>query len=103
MKMQQVLWPVERLVAQDFVIDVLFEYEDDDESTLMWCQSKIVDFIREVKDKHVFVKIEWNDEYMRDGDSKVTKNELKMTKWNPKTPVGGAWWEELHHKLMNKE
>ena len=58
MKMQQVLWPVERLVAQDFVIDVLFEYEDDDESTLMWCQSKIDDFIREVKDKHVFVKIE---------------------------------------------
>jgi len=103
MKMQQVLWPVERLVAQDFVIDMLFEYEDDDESTLMWCQSKIVDFIREVKDKHVFVKIEWNDKYMRDGDSKVTKNELKMTKWNPKTPVGGAWWEELHHKLMNKE
>ena len=91
MKMQQVLWPVERLVAQDFVIDMLFEYKDDDESMLMWCQSKIVDFIREVKDKHVFVKIEWNDKYMRDGDSKVTKNQLKMTKWNPKTPVGGAW------------
>ena len=91
MKMQQVLWPVEWLVAQDFVIDMLFEYKDDDESMLMWCQSKIVDFIREVKDKHVFVKIEWNDKYMRDGDSKDTKNELKMTKWNPKTPVGGAW------------
>jgi hypothetical protein len=35
MKMQQVLWPVERLMAQDFVIDMLFEYKDDDESTLM--------------------------------------------------------------------
>ena len=104
MKMQQVLWPVERLVAQDFVIDVLFEYEDDDESTLMWCQSKIVDFIREVKDKHVFVKIEWDDKYVRDGDSnKVTKNQLKKTKWNPNIPVGGAWREDLYHKVMNSE
>ncbi len=40
MKMQQVLWPVERLMAQDFVIDMLFEYEDDDESMLMWCQRR---------------------------------------------------------------
>ena len=104
MEMQQVLWPVERLVAQDFVIDVLFEYEDDDESTLMWCQSKIVDFIREVKDKHVFVKIEWDDKYVRDGDSnKVTKNQLKKTKWNPNIPVGGAWREDLYHKVMNSE
>ena len=45
MEMQQVLWPVERLRAKDFVIDMLFEYEDDDGSTLMWCQGKIVDFI----------------------------------------------------------
>jgi hypothetical protein len=64
------------LMAQDFVIDMLFEYKDDDESTLMWCQSKIVDFIG-VKDKHVFLKIEWNDKNVRDGDSKVTKNQLK--------------------------
>jgi len=61
MEIQQVLWPVEQLRAKDFSIDVLFEYEEDDGSTLMWCQGKVVDFIREVKDKHVFVKIEWND------------------------------------------
>jgi hypothetical protein len=69
----------------------------------MWCQSKIVDFIREVKDKHAFVNIEWIDKYVIDGDSKVAKNQLNKTKWNPKTPVGGAWREELHHTLMNKE
>ncbi len=103
MEMQLVLWPVEQLRAKDFVMDVLFEYEDNDGSTLMWCQGKIVDFIREVKDKHVFVKIEWNDKYVRDGDSKVTKNQLKKTKWNPNTPVGGAWREDLHHKIMNRE
>jgi hypothetical protein len=69
----------------------------------MWCQGKVVDFIREVKDKHVFVKIEWCDMYVRDCDSKVAKNQLKKTKWNPNTPVGGAWREDLHHKLINKE
>jgi hypothetical protein len=103
MEMQQVLWPVEQLRAQDFVIDMLFECEDDDGSTLMWCQGKVVDFIREVKVKHVLVKIEWNDEYVRDGDSKVTKNQLKKTKWNPTTPVGRAWREDLYHKLTYSE
>ena len=39
---------------------MLFEYEEDDGSTLMWCQGKVVDFIRESKEKHVFVKIEWS-------------------------------------------
>jgi hypothetical protein len=77
---------------------MLFEYEDDDGSTLMWCQGKVVDFIREVKDKHVFVEIEWCDKYVRDGDSKVTENQLKKTKWNLSTLVGGAWREDLHHK-----
>ena len=63
--MQQVLWLVEWLRLKDFSIDMLFEYENDDVTTLMWCQGKVVDFIREVNDKHVFVKIEWCDKYQR--------------------------------------
>ncbi len=35
MEMQQVLWPVGQLIAKDFAIDVLFEYEDNNGSTLM--------------------------------------------------------------------
>jgi len=59
--MQVTLWPIKRLRAKDFAIDMLFEY-DEDWSTLMWCQGKVVDFSRESKeDKHVFVKIEWSD------------------------------------------
>ena len=60
--MQVMLWPIERLRVKDFAIEMLFEYEEDDGSTLMWCQGKVVDFIRESKDKHVFVKIEWSPE-----------------------------------------
>jgi hypothetical protein len=103
MEMQEMLWPIERLRAKDFAIDMLFECEEDDGSTLMWCQGKVVDFIRESKDKHVFVKIEWSDKCVREGDLKTTKNQLKKTKWNPSLPVGGAWREDLYHKLMNKE
>ena len=43
----------------------------------MWCQGKVVDFIRELKDKHVFVKIEWSDKCVREGDLKITKKQLK--------------------------
>ena len=90
-------------IAKDFAIDMLFEYEEDDGSTLMWCQGKVVDFIRESKEKHLFVKIEWSDKCMREGDLKITKNQLKKTKWNPSSPVGGAWREDLYLKLINKE
>ena len=40
---------------------MLFEYEDDDGSTLVWCQGRVVAFIKESIDKHVYVKIEWSD------------------------------------------
>jgi hypothetical protein len=102
MEMQEVLWPIDRLRAKDFAIDMLFEYEDEDGSTLVWCQGKVVDFIRESKDKHVIVKIEWSDTCVKDGDQRITKNHLKKTKWNPNVPIGGSWREDLYHKLMNK-
>jgi hypothetical protein len=60
--MQVMLWLIERLRAKDFAIDMLFEYVEDDGSTLMWCQGKVVDFIRESKDKHVFVGIQQSTE-----------------------------------------
>ena len=48
------------------------------------------------------VKIKWNDKCVRDGDQKITKKQLKMTKWNPNVPTGLAWRENLYHKLINK-
>ncbi len=90
MEMLETLWPIKRLRAKDFATDMLFEYEDDDGSTLVWCQGRVVDFIRESIDKHVYVKIKWSDKCVRDGDLKVTRNQLKKMKWNPNVPVGGA-------------
>ena len=89
-------------IATDFAIDLLFENEEDDGSTLMLCQGKVVDFIRESKEKHVFVKTEWSDKCVREGDLKITKNQLKKMKWNPSSPIVGAWREDLYHNIMNK-
>ena len=70
---------------------MLFECEDDNGSMLVWCQGRVVAFIKESIDKHVYVKIEWSDICVRDGDLKITRYQLKKTKWNPNVPVGGAW------------
>ena len=56
---------------------MLFEYEDDDGSALVWCQGRVVAFIKESIDKHVYVKIEWRDKCVRDGDLKITRNSSK--------------------------
>jgi hypothetical protein len=47
MEMQEILWPIKRLRAKDFAIDMLFEYEDDNGSMLVWCQGRVVAFIKE--------------------------------------------------------
>ena len=60
----------------------------------MWCQGKVVDFIRESKDQHAFVKIEWSDKVVREGDLKIIKNQLKKKKCNTSSPVVGAWQNE---------
>ena len=57
MEMQEILWPIKRLQGKDFAIDMLFEYEDDNGSMLVWGQGRVVAFIKESIDKHVYVKI----------------------------------------------
>jgi hypothetical protein len=68
---------------------MLFEYEEDNGSTLMWCQGKVVDFIRELKDKHLFVKIEWSDKCVRERDLKIMKNQLKKDEMESELT---RWW-----------
>ena len=89
MEMQVMLLLIERLRAKDLAIDMLFEYEEDDGSTLMWCQGKVVDFIRESNDKHVFVKIEWSDKCVREGDLKIKKKPTKKDKMESEL---ARWW-----------
>jgi hypothetical protein len=92
----------QKIVSERFCNRHAVWYEDDDGSMLVWCQGRVVAFIKESIDKHVYVKIEWSDKCVRDGDLKITINQLKKTKWNPNVPVGWAWREDLYHKLMHK-
>ena len=43
----------------------------------MWCKGEVVGIL---KNNHVHV--EWNKEYLRPGDKKVTKQKLLQTFWN---------------------
>ena len=94
------LWPVELLRKGGFKIDMLFEYNDDDGPVLQWCQGEVIEFIKELDEKHVIVKIEWNEKWLKGGDPTITKQKLLRTKWNPDKPSNGAWREELYHKVM---
>jgi hypothetical protein len=87
MEMQEILWPIKRLRAKDFAIDMLFEYEDDDGSTLVWCQGRVVAFTKESIDKHVYVKIEWSDrERWRPEDYEKSTEKDEMESNCP------SWW-----------
>jgi hypothetical protein len=58
-----------------------------------WCGARggLLLSFKESIDKHVYVKIESSDKCVRDGDLKITRNQLKKTKWNPNVPVGACW------------
>jgi len=96
--MQVMLWLIECLRAKDFAIDMLFEYEEDDGSTLMWCQGKVMDSIRESEDKHVFVKIEWSDKCVREGDLKITENQLKKDEMESELT---HWWSLVRGYIIS--
>ena len=54
----------------------------------------MVDFIRESKDKHVFVKTEWSDKCVREGDLKITKNQKKR-----RNGIRAHPWVELGERI----
>ena len=59
------MWPVELLREGEFKIDMLFEYSNDGSSVLQWCQGEVIEFIKELDEKHVIVKIEWNENFLK--------------------------------------
>ena len=101
LEMQKLTWPVEALRSASFNIDKLFEYKEGDEYVLQWCQGTVKKLIREKADTHVIVEVEWEDNCLKEGDPKTTREKLSQTKWNPEQPGEGAWREDLHDKIIN--
>ena len=100
-QMQQHLWPLEKLRAGKFKIDKLFEYKEEDEYVLQWCQGNVTKFISEKEEKHVTVEVKWNGDCLSENDPRSTREILMRTKWNPNKPADGAWREDLHDKILN--
>ena len=66
-----------------FKIDKLFEYKIDDDYALQWYQGKVIEIISQSKNKHVIVKVKWNNGCLKEGHPKITRERLMRTKWNP--------------------
>ena len=101
MEMQQILWPKDRVLNNDFAIDMLFGVTEQGEDLLVWCQGKVIKCVREYScGKKLKVRIEWDDKCP---GAKQTQELLKMSDWNPQRQTEGAWREDLHHKILNIE
>jgi len=54
-------------------------------------------------DTEAFVKIQWNETCLQHGDPKVSKHELKKSKWNPTAKAAwktnGAWRQDVIHLI----
>ena len=75
-EMQSATWPVQKILAGRFKIDMCFCYQDDEgNETLQWCQGIVVqiwsDKSKETNFMNVLVK--WKDKDVVDGGSNPTK------------------------------
>ena len=101
-EIQQTSRPFDRIKQGSFKIDVLFNYTDDSESVLEWCQGTVINIVSE-NDSYIVLKVKWNDECLRDDKSQTANKKLKIHLWNPKSHKKGVWRENLHHKLIQIE
>ena len=62
----------------------------------------MIEFIKELDEKHVIVNIEWNEKCLKEGDPTIPKRKLLRIKWNPDKPSNGTWREDLYHKVLKK-
>ena len=100
MEMQQTSMPKINNNLIGYLIEMLFEYNDPDGSTLRWCQGKVLSVVRESNN---LVEIEWNDDCVNSNEPKITKHRLLKTKWNPQKQTSGAWRENIRHLLLLTE
>ena len=105
-EMQSATWPVQKILAGRFKIDMCFCYQDDEgNETLQWCQGIVVQ-IQSDKSKeknYINVLVKWKDKDVVDGGSNPTKEMLKMRDYNPETICNQSRQEDLHHLLVSAD
>lgn len=103
MEIQEASCPgVDKLKTGKFKIDMLFQYDEDNEAVLSWCQGTVTKVIRE-SGNIIIAEIEWDDNYVKDGDPSKTREELKRNRWNREEQIDGTWREDLRHLMVSSE
>jgi hypothetical protein len=104
-EMNEVSWPWEK-IKKGFKIDKLFVRSHDGVDCPMWAQGVVQSLLsKNVSDESSFIKVtvKWNDDCVRDGEAKVTREKLLRSKWNCETHKLGVWRrrENLHHLAVD--
>ena len=100
--MQETAWPLERILAGGFRIQVCYKYYDENDATtetLQWCTGVIEEVIRDKSEKYnqVEVEVKWDMQFVEPGMGQFTRELLKKSNWNPPIQRHGAWREDLDY------
>ena len=85
-------------MTKGFKIEKLFEYPEEGELKLIWCPGTVLKVIKR-DDKLIKADIEWDPEFIGEGEATESTELLKKHLWNPSKPKEGAWRQDLLHKL----
>ena len=100
--MQETAWPLERILAGGFRIQICYKYYDENDGTtetLQWCTGVIEEVIRDKSEKYnqVEVEVKWDMQFVEPGMGQFTRELLKKSNWNPQIHRHGAWREDLDY------
>mgnify|MGYP006922977555 FL=1 len=95
--LNEISWP-ENKMKKGYKIEKLFEYPEEGELKLIWCPGTVLKVIKR-DDKLIKADIEWDPEFIGEGEATESTELLKKHLWNPSKPKEGAWRQDLRHKL----
>ena len=101
--MNAVNWPIERIGNGSFLIEKLFDFKALGESQLVWCRGVVKQvYTNNIDDdtKQIKVKVEWDEDCVKEGEAPSSNEILLKSKFNPSKPTKGAWRENLRHKIL---
>ena len=95
---QKNIMPIVNSELIGFKFEMCFQYDSGDGTTYVnWCNGVIISILSEKSD---CVKVRWNNEFLCQDESKITKEKLLVSKWNPKKASKGAWGSILFRLVV---
>ncbi len=82
MEMQKTTPPINDIHKGSWRIDMCFQYTEEGEAILQWCQGEVIKLVKE-DTYYIVVECKWDSKFVKHGDSLKTKEKLKKSDWNP--------------------